>query len=88
VAKFYSPSGKAIQDTGVTPGTLVNEPDVQPEVDENGEPLPEAPETQQRKPEDDLLLKKALEVLGAPQVASVTAPAAAPATAAAAAGNK
>jgi carboxyl-terminal processing protease len=81
VAKYYSPSGKAIQDTGVTPGTLVNEPDVQPEVDENGEPLPEAPENQQRKPEDDLLLKKALEVLGAPQVASVTAPAAAAATA-------
>ena len=29
VAKYYSPDGKAIQDTGVTPRTLVNEPEPQ-----------------------------------------------------------
>ena len=72
VAKYYSPAGKAIQDTGVTPGVLVNEPEAQVEVDENGEPLPEAPEPQ-KKPEDDPLLKKAVEVLGNPQVAAATA---------------
>lgn len=72
VAKYYSPSGKAIQDTGVTPNVVVNEPESQVEVDERGEPLPEAPEPQ-RKPEDDPLLKKAIEVLGNPQVAAAAA---------------
>jgi len=71
VAKYYSPTGKAIQDNGVTPGVLVNEPEAQVEVDENGEPLPESTEPQ-RKPEDDPLLKKAVEVLAAPQVAQAT----------------
>ena len=41
----------------------MNEPEAQVELDENGEPLPEAPEPQQKKPEDDPLLKKAIEVL-------------------------
>ncbi len=63
VAKYYSPSGKAIQDTAVTPSTLVNEPEPQIDTDENGEPLPEAPEPAQRKPEDDTVLKKAIDVL-------------------------
>ena len=71
MAKYYSPLGKAIQDTGVTPGVAVNEPEAQVELDENGEPLPESPEPQ-RKPDDDPLLKKAIEVLGAAQVASAT----------------
>jgi carboxyl-terminal processing protease len=63
VAKFYSPSGKAIQDVGVTPGTVIAEPESQVEVDENGEPLaPEANEPQ-RKQEDDPLLKKAIEIV-------------------------
>ena len=61
VAKYYSPAGKAIQDAGVTPSTLMSEPDAQVEVDENGEPLPESPEPQQKNP-DDPLLKKALEL--------------------------
>ncbi|MFB3827447.1 MAG: S41 family peptidase [Bryobacteraceae bacterium] len=65
VAKYYSPGGKAIQDTGVTPSSMVNEPEAQVELDENGEPLPE-PE-QQKKPEEDPLLKKAIEVLAAPR---------------------
>jgi carboxyl-terminal processing protease len=62
VAKYYSPSGKAIQDVGVTPTTPVAEPEAQVEFDENGEPLPETNEPQ-RKPEDDPLLKKAVEIL-------------------------
>jgi carboxyl-terminal processing protease len=61
VAKYYSPDGKAIQDTGVTPQTLMAEPEAQVELDENGEPLPEAAEQPEHKQEDPLL-KKAIEV--------------------------
>jgi len=65
VAKYYSPDGKAIQDTGVTPATVAAEAEPQVEVDENGEPLPEQQEqqSQQKKLEDDPVVKKALEVL-------------------------
>jgi carboxyl-terminal processing protease len=67
VAKYYSPSGKAIQDNGVTPATMVAEPEVQVDVDENGEPLPEQPEAPapQKKLEEDPLYRKAVELLGA-----------------------
>ncbi len=61
VAKYYSPDGKSIQDNGVTPATLLQEPDSQPEVNEDGEAV--APETE-AKPTEDLLLKKAVEILG------------------------
>ncbi len=69
VAKYYGPTNpKAIQDVGVTPGTLVQEADVQVEYDDNGEPLPQTPEQQQqeqkKRVEDDPVVKKALEVLG------------------------
>jgi carboxyl-terminal processing protease len=68
VAKYYSPDGKAIQDTGVTPGVVVNEPEPQVDVDENGEPIPGPPEaapSPQKKAEDDPAVKKALELLAA-----------------------
>jgi carboxyl-terminal processing protease len=39
VAKYYSPNGKAIQDVGVTPQTLMAEPEAQVELDEDGNPL-------------------------------------------------
>jgi carboxyl-terminal processing protease len=68
VAKYYSADGKAIQDNGVMPTSVVAEPEPQVDVDENGEPLPTArpPAQQQKKKlEDDPVLKKALEVLGA-----------------------
>ncbi len=61
VAKYYSPSGKAIQDAGVTPQTVLAEPEAQVELDENGEPLPETPEKPEQK-QDDPLLKKAIEI--------------------------
>jgi carboxyl-terminal processing protease len=60
VAKYYGPDGKAIQDIGVTPNTLITEPDASGEVDEDGEPVAPAAEA---KPGDDPLLKKAVEVL-------------------------
>jgi carboxyl-terminal processing protease len=63
IAKYYSPSGKAIQDVGVTPNNPMNEPEAQVELDENGEPLPQQPEVAPRKADDDPLLKKAVEIL-------------------------
>ena len=65
VAKYYSPNGQAIQDTRVTPGALVAEPEPQVEYDENGEPLPQpqVPVTEQQKTTNDAVVKKALEVL-------------------------
>jgi carboxyl-terminal processing protease len=66
VAKYYAQDGKAIQDTGVTPGTLVAEAEPAVSYDDNGDPIPEAqPQpTQPQKLEDDPVVKKALEVLG------------------------
>ncbi|HET7712590.1 MAG TPA: S41 family peptidase [Thermoanaerobaculia bacterium] len=58
VAKYYSPSGKAIQDTGVTPTVPVA--DAQPVLDSDDDPAP-APEPPSDKKED-LLLKRAIEV--------------------------
>jgi len=67
VAKYYSPDGKAIQDNGVTPDTLVAEAEAAVNYDENGEPIPEAQPQQPPQPkklEDDPVVKKALEILG------------------------
>ena len=67
VAKYYSADGKAIQDADVTPAHVVAEPEPQVDVDENGEPVPEAQEPQQQPKkslQDDPVMKKALEVLG------------------------
>jgi len=61
VAKYYSPNGKAIQNDGVTPANVMNEPEQAVELDENGEPLPENP-AEQPKQQEDPLLKKALEL--------------------------
>jgi carboxyl-terminal processing protease len=66
VAKYYSPSGKAIQDTGVTPTVAVADSDPAAEVEEDptaGQHAapPTAPEP--KKLEDDAVLKKALELL-------------------------
>ena len=56
-AKFYSPSGKAIQDTGITPSVPVVEADTT-QVDDDGNPI-----GGQQQPKEDLLLKKAIEVI-------------------------
>jgi carboxyl-terminal processing protease len=65
VAKYYSPEGKAIQDTGVTPGSPVVETDTQVEYDDNGEPIadPNDPGPQKKALDDDPVVKKAVEVL-------------------------
>jgi carboxyl-terminal processing protease len=63
VAKYYSPDGKAIQDTGVTPNETVQEPEPQLETDEDVEtPRPERTEPEQKQGEDPIL-KRGLEVL-------------------------
>jgi len=64
VAKYYSPSGKAIQDVAVTPNVLVADEDEDvpvPDEEENA-----APPDQTRKPpapEEDQQLQKAIELL-------------------------
>ena len=63
VAKYYSADGKAIQDNGVTPEVQVAQAEPIAQVDDNGEPL--AVPDQPQKPQDDPILKKALELLGA-----------------------
>ncbi len=62
VAKYYSPSGKSIQDNGVTPSVpfVDSEPDTPDEEDAVAQPLAPKPQV---KPEDDRVIKKAIEVL-------------------------
>ena len=68
VAKFYSPSGKAIQDNGVTPSVAVIE--AQPQIENDDDTV--QPEPSREPKGEDLMLKRAIEVAtkGAGQVAS------------------
>jgi carboxyl-terminal processing protease len=65
VAKYYSPDGKSIQDNGVTPEELVADAsdaggaDVD---DDAAEPAPAVPVAADKKPADDLILQKAIEI--------------------------
>ena len=69
VAKYYSPSGKAIQDGGITPSVPLAENDGAPELDQDGNPLPGAP----TKPTEDNLLKQSIElVTGKTTIAQLT----------------
>src|SRR5271169_1830994 len=64
VAKYYSPSGKAIQDTAITPNILVadaNEEFISPDEDEN-EPNDSKEEKQKTNQPDDQL-NRAIQVL-------------------------
>ena len=66
VAKYYSPDGKAIQDTAVTPNVLVADVDDDlpvPDEDENAVPADDAAKKQ--PPQQDEQLQKAIEVLKA-----------------------
>ncbi len=59
VAKYYSPSGKAIQDTGVVPTVQLAENDNSPELDQDGNPIPgTAP-----KNTEDNLLKQSIDLV-------------------------
>jgi carboxyl-terminal processing protease len=64
VAKYYSPSGKAIQDSAVTPNLLVADADDDgpvPDEDENATPPDQTKKEQ--PPQQDEQLQKAIEVL-------------------------
>jgi len=69
VAKYYSPSGKAIQDTGVVPSVQLTENDNSPELDQDGNPIPgTAP-----KNKEDNLLKQSIDlVTGKTSIAELT----------------
>jgi carboxyl-terminal processing protease len=69
VAKYYSPSGKAIQDTGVVPSVQLTENDNSPELDQDGNPIPgTAP-----KNKEDNLLKQSIDlVTGKTSIAQLT----------------
>ncbi len=60
IAKYYSPSGKAIQDNGVTPGVSVVEEQPQVETDDEGNPTPG--ETTPKPKSEDVILKKAIDI--------------------------
>jgi carboxyl-terminal processing protease len=63
VAKYYSPSGKAIQETAVTPNVVVaDEVDNIISDDDSQEPAPAEPEAKPKSTQDDQL-HKAVEVL-------------------------
>ncbi|MEP6717454.1 MAG: S41 family peptidase, partial [Terriglobia bacterium] len=60
VAKYYSPAGKAIQDTSVTPDELVVEPEPSiGDAEDDNAPEPAAV----TKKSDDMILKKAIEIV-------------------------
>ncbi|MBV8050401.1 MAG: peptidase S41, partial [Acidobacteriaceae bacterium] len=64
VAKYYSPSGKAIQDTAVTPNLVVADADEDapvPDEDENAAPADQTKKPQ--PPQEDEQMQKAIEVL-------------------------
>jgi len=68
VAKYYTPSGKAIQDTAVTPNILVadnNDDFIAPDEDDNADDSAEQ-EKQQKTAQPDDQLNKAIEVLKTP----------------------
>ncbi len=58
VAKYYSPSGKAIQDTGVMPNVPVLDQQNIPTGDEDED----APKAEPKKSTEDEILKKAIEI--------------------------
>ena len=69
VAKYYSPSGKAIQDTGVTPTVQLAENDNSPEYDQDGNPIPgSAP----KNTEDNLLQQSIDLVTGKTTIAQLS----------------
>jgi carboxyl-terminal processing protease len=69
VAKYYSPSGKAIQDGGVTPSVQIAESDNTPDLDQEGNPIPG---TTPKSTEDNLLKQSIELVTGKTTIAQLT----------------
>ncbi len=69
VAKYFAPDGKAIQDTGVVPSVQLAENDNGPELDQDGNPIPNSAP----KNTEDNLLKQSIDlVTGKTTVAQLT----------------
>ncbi len=68
VAKYYSPSGKALQDTAVTPNILVadNTDEFTGPDDDDSSPADEKQQEKDKKPAPDDQLKRAIDVLKNP----------------------
>jgi carboxyl-terminal processing protease len=64
IAKYYSPSGKAIQDVAVTPNVLVADADDNIPTDSDGNPV-QTDEEKKAEPQKDDQMQKAIEVLKA-----------------------
>ncbi len=79
VAKYYSPSGKAIQDTSVTPSVAVVDADNPGISDEEDAPQTPAAVDKPAPKSEDAILKKGLEVLHSGVVAAQNQPVASPA---------
>lgn len=74
VAKYYTPSGKVIQDTAITPNVVVAEQN--DDFIPDSEDLETAPsDVEPAKPKDDIQLKRAIEVLKAKDKTAELAPA-------------
>jgi carboxyl-terminal processing protease len=63
IAKYYSPGGKAIQDTAVTPNVLVADTDDDAGLPDDDQAAPPPDQPQKPKPHTDDQLNKAIEVL-------------------------
>ncbi len=67
VAKFYSPDGKALQDTGVTPNVAQIESDADaagvPDSDDDNPDAAQHPSAEKNKQGPDLILKQAIETV-------------------------
>jgi carboxyl-terminal processing protease len=63
VAKYYTPGGKAIQDTGVTPNVAVTDTEPEEVAALPEEEQPEPPPAQPPAPREDNILKRGIEVL-------------------------
>jgi carboxyl-terminal processing protease len=63
VAKYYSPSGKAIQDTAITPNVLVADTDEDAPLPDEDQDTAAPDENKIKTPQQDEQLRKAIEVL-------------------------
>src|SRR6202008_1936801 len=63
IAKYYSPSGKAIQDTAITPNVVVADADEDAPSPEDDQDSAAPDENKAKTPQQDEQLRKAIEVL-------------------------
>lgn len=63
IAKYYSPSGKALQDTAVTPNILVADNDDDSVLPDDEQQSPPPQEAKPQRPQPDDQLQKAIDVL-------------------------